>query len=261
MMGFLINQNKLKRNKIMRRKSTNLRLNRNMACRAPYITEVLPSGAWKDKTCFLIGGGPSLKNFDFNLIKNELTIGVNKSFTKFPTTVNYAMDVRFYDMVTCTRKVYTKNAKCKELHHQWLVYRGIKLFIKRSAKSKFDSSIYIVNNLDKKAISLDLSRGIYGGNNSGFGALMLAIALGATWIGLLGYDLKVQKKQERIKTHWHDGYGLGRVESFQSKLDKFRMCFEEFAPTIAKQGIKVVNLNPTSALECFPKEDIRTFLK
>ena len=259
-MGFLIGHNKIKRNRLRHSKSTSLSSNRNMVCKAHYITEVIPSGAWKDKTCFLLGGGPSLKGFDFNLIKDYPTIGVNKSFTKFPTTVTYCMDVRFYDMVTCNWNS-TKNAKCKELHQQWLAYKGIKLFIKRSAKSKFDSSVYVVNNLSKKVLSLDLQKGIWGGNNSGFGALMLAVGLGAIRIGLLGYDLKVQKKQKGIETHWHGGYGLGRSESFQSKLDKFRMCFEEFAPTIAQQKISVVNLNPTSALECFPKEDIRTFLK
>ena len=260
-MGFLINHNKIKRNRLRHSKSANHRSNRNMMCKVHYITEVLPSGAWKDKTCFLLGGGPSLKDFDFDLIRNELTIGVNKSFTRFPTTVNYAMDVRFYDMITCTGNVHTKNTDCKELYQQWLAYEGIKLFIKRSAKSKFDSSVYIVNNLGKKVLSLDLQKGIWGGNNSGFGALMLACALGATRIGLLGYDLKVQKKQKGIETHWHGGYGLGRAESFQSKLDKFKMCFEEFARAITKQGILVVNLNPNSALDCFPFDTIENFLR
>lgn len=249
-MGFLIGNNKLKRNKIMRRRSTNRRLNRNMMCRAQRITEKLSNDSWKGKTCFLLGGGPSLKDFDFNVIKNYPTIGVNKSFIKFPTTINYAMDVRFYDLVTTG-----------DLQQEWLNYKGVKLFLKRSAKFGFDSSVYVVNNLDKKTLSLDISKGIWGGNNSGFGALIVACALGCKRVGLLGYDLKVQKKQRGIETHWHGGYGLGRGESFQSKLDKFKMCFEEFAPTVSKEGIMVVNLNLDSALECFLKEDIKTFLK
>jgi len=217
-----------------------------MICRAPYISEKLSSGSWEGETCFLIGGGPSLKNFDFNLIKDYPTIGVNKSFTKFPTTINYAMDMRFYDMVTTG-----------DLQQEWLDYTGAKLFLKRSVKSKFDSSVYVVANLDKKALSLDIGKGIWGGNNSGFGALMIACALGCKRVGLLGYDLKVQKKE----THWHEGYGFGRGRSFQSKLDKFKLCFEEFAPIMSKEGIMVINLNLDSALECFPKKDIKTFLK
>jgi len=224
-------------------------------CKAPYITSILPSGAWKDKTCFILGGGPSLKGFDFDIIKNFPTIGVNKSFTAYPTDILYAMDVCFYTMVS------SEDQQWKELHQHWLAYKGIKLFLKHSAKFGFDKNVYIVNDLRKKVVSYNLTSGIYGGNNSGFGALMLAIALGCSRIGLLGYDMKVQKKQAKIITHWHEGYKRGRLDAFQGKLDNFRACFEEFAPTILKQGIEVVNLNPDSILECFPKEDMKTFLK
>ena len=255
-MGFLINHNKLKRNRIIRTRPTNLRLNQNMTCKAPHITEKLPNGSWKRKTCFLLGGGPSLKDFDFNLIKDYLTIGVNKSFTKFPTTITYAMDARFHDMVT-----YAKKDEWKKLHQQWLEYKGIKVFARRSKKFKFDESVYIVDSLPNKTVSFDLKKGIYSGNNSGFGALMLAIGLGATKIGLLGYDLKVQGEGGKIKTHFHEGYKFQSKSSFQSKLNKFRMCFEEFSSVITKQNISVVNLNLDSALECFPKNSIENFLK
>lgn len=260
-MGFSIDQNKLKRNRVLCTKPTNLRLNRNMRCRAPCITEILSNGSWKGKTCFLIGGGPSLEDFDFRPLKNELTIGVNKSFTRFPTTINFAMDDRLYNLVSGTGKSCVMKAEGEELHQQWLAYKGIKLFVRRSVKSKYDSSVYVIPSLDAKVISFDLSRGIWAGNNSGFGALMLAIALGATRIGLLGYSMKVQGIGKKIKTHWHGGYPFGsNPEHFQRKLDKFRMCFEEFASPIAQQGITVVNLNSDSALECFQKEDLKTFL-
>lgn len=228
---------------------------RSVKCKAAHITKVLSSGAWKGKTCFLIGGGPSIKGFDFNLIKNELTIGVNKAFTEYPVTVNYAMDMRLYDIVSCG------NVKDKKIHQQWLEYKGIKVFAQRSKKYKFDESVYVVNSLRRKALSFNLDEGIWEGNNSGFGALMLAIGLGATRIGLLGYDLKVRKTHKNIETHWHGGYGLDRADTFQSKLDKFRGCFTDFAPIIKQQGIEVVNLNPDSALDCFPKKEFKMFLE
>ena len=245
-MGILIKHNR----------STRVIPIKRAVCRARCITKILPTGAWKGKTCFLIGGGPSLKDFDFDLIKNELTIGVNKSFTTFSTTVNYAMDARFFDMVTYAQKV-----EWRELHQQWLEYKGIKVFLRRSKKFKFDDSIYTVNGLNKKALSFDLSKGIWGGNNSGFGALTLAIGLGAIRIGLLGFDLKVQGKGKKLKTHWHDGYKFLSKKSFQSKLDNFRTCFEEFAPTIAQQNVEIVNLNFDSALNCFPKDSLENFFK
>lgn len=241
---------------IKHNKSTRIIPIKNTKCKASPITDILPGQAWKDKTCFLIGGGPSLAKFDFKLIRNQLSIGINKSFTKFPTTINYAMDDRFYTLVT-----YPQNSNQRELHQQWLAYKGIKVFLRPSVKSKFDSSVYYVFNLNTNVLSLNLKKGIWGGNNSGFGALMLACALGCKRIGLLGYDLKVQKTSKTVITHWHGGYGLKKQSNFQTKLDKFKAYFDGFANVIAEQGIEVVNLNSDSALECFPKDSLDNFLK
>jgi len=242
---------------IKHNKSTSVIPIKNTKCKAFPITDILPGQAWKDKTCFLIGGGPSLANFDFELIRNELSIGVNKSFTKFPTTVNYIMDTRFYDTITYPSKDNV------DLHRKWKQYTGIKVFLRHSVKFKFDSSVYYVNNLTSSCLSLNLKKGIWGGNNSGFGALMLACALGCKRIGLLGYSMKVQGGGKKIKTHWHSGYSFQNVKSFQPKLDKFKTCFDNFADVIAAQGIEVVNLvkkSEDSALECFPKDSLDNFL-
>lgn len=241
---------------IKRHKSTQVISIRNTSCRADCITDVLPTGAWKGKTCFIIGGGPSLVDFDFRQIRNKLTIGINKSFTKFSTTVNYAMDDRFYDLIT-----FPENGGDSKLHEQWLAYKGIKVFLRHSVRVRYDNSVHFVHSLHSSVLSLDLKQGIWGGNNSGFGAVMLACALGCSHIGLLGYDLKIQKKSKEIVTHWHGGYSLKKNSSFQNKLDKFKKCFDDFAPTIAQQGISVVNLNLDSALTCFPKDSIENFLK
>lgn len=228
----------------------------NKECKAMYITEVLPSGVWRGKRCIIIGGGPSLENFNFSVLNSELTIGVNKAFIVHNSTVNYAMDLRFYSSLTEPSK---KDPKAVELHQQWLNYKGIKLFLRTSKKVKFGPSVYYVNSLRRKVLSFNLNEGIHGGNNSGFGALMLAIALGANPIGLLGFDLKVNKKKNR--THWHEGYFHQNVHEMPRKLESFAKCFEEFAPTIEQHKIKVVNLCLDSALRCFPKSTPKEFLE
>lgn len=240
-MGFVINHSKL--TKVIPRK--------NNGCKASSIISILSSGAWEGKRCFILGGGPSLKGFDYNPIKNELTIGVNKTFIQFPATINYAMDSRFYSMVT-------DSSNEENLYQSWAAYNGIKVFLLRSKKFKFDSSVYVVNSLPNKCISFDLNRGIWPGNNSGFGALALSIALGCKQIGLLGFDLKVDFKNSG--THWHKGYVNQRFSTMQKKLDKFKKCFEEFSEVIKQQGINVVNLNPQSALKCFPFSKVKEFL-
>jgi len=230
--------------------STNL----SAVCRANLITSIFSSGIWQGKKCFLLGGGPSLIHFDYNLVKDYPTIGINKTFTVFSPTINYAMDTRFYDMVTYGSM---QDESIRKLRKKWGEYKGVKLFLRRSSKFRFDSSVYYVDALPEKALSFNLDKGIWPGNNSGFGALMLAIALGCKRIGLLGYDLKVITG----RTHWHNGYPGQDVRSLQRKLDKFIMCFEEFADCIKSHNIEVVNLNPESKLECFPKGTLRSFLE
>ena len=105
-------------------------------------------------------------------------------------------------------------------------------------------------------MSKDITHGIYGGNNSGFGALMLAIALGANPIYLLGYDMKIESK-----THWHSGYPNQNAEKLRNRLLIFKKQFEEFANPIKKLGIDIVNLNPNSALSCFKICSPSTVLK
>lgn len=250
-----------------------------MKNRGHCVTEVLNSKSWKDKTCYILGGGPSLQNFDFSKIENELTIGINKSFINFPTTLNYSMDNRFYGMLTSPT-----TREDRELRDIWLGYKGISIFLRRSRRQAFSNPAYwvqqldgrflkesqrasfynylysenrdlVVHNPERKFISKDLDFGIIGGNNSGLGAIMLAIALGAIRIGLLGFDLKIEGR----RTHWHNGYRFEKPKPFKEKLKKFIERFCDYAPVIWQEGIQVINLNKDSALRCFPRESIEEF--
>ena len=64
------------------------------------ITEIFKDKSWQNKVCFIIGGGESLEGFNFNLLKNQLVIGTNKTFIYYPQiTINYSMDVKFYNNI------------------------------------------------------------------------------------------------------------------------------------------------------------------
>jgi hypothetical protein len=244
-MGFLIKHSR----------GTRIAITPVVKCRALNVSSILSSNSWEGKRCLLIGGGTSLDKFNFELIKNELTIGVNKSFIKFPTTINYGMDTGLYNKVM---DIHSKSHRTKFLAKMWKQYTGIKVFIYRP-KNKFDPSIFVVNDTASTKLSFDLEKGIPGGNNSGFGALALAICLGATKIGLLGYDFLVDKKHRH--THWHDGYEGQDFDTMQAKLDKFKLPFINFAEEIKEKNISVINLNENSALNCFPKTSLENFLK
>lgn len=227
------------------------------------ITEVLQSGSWYGQKVLLVGGGPSMCGLGFGQMPTCLKIGINKAFVDYPVNVNYSMDKRFFDELTYPQKADPNNAI---LRQKWSEFAGTKVFLRVDPKDKFGSSVHLVENVSQKAISFDLSIGIHGGKNSGFGALMLAIALGCVKIGLLGYDMKVDTNKKR--THWHNGYWHQTTRSIddeltamQTKLNGFREEFDEFADAIRQYDIQVYNLNRDSALSCFPKVNMDEFAR
>jgi hypothetical protein len=163
------------------------------------------------------------------------------------------MDIRFYGWVMEGKLDSFSSTNIKE---RYTKYEGIKAFLCPLSFNDFETdNVYIVRRTLEECISFDLYEGIYGGNNSGFGALMLAIALGANPIYLLGYDMKM-----KVQSHWHDGYPGQLLEPLAVKLQSYRELLEKFAPLIKNLGINVINLNPDSAVTCFPFDTIDNVL-
>jgi len=223
-------------------------------CLGSPVTDVLPSGCWAGETCLIIGGGPSLANFDWSSLEGRKVIGINKAFMQYPVDVNFGIDYRFFEILQYSSDHRNPD---HQLYLNWREFKGVKLFIRQDHSSTFVPGVYYVDALNQKAISFDLSQGIFPGTNSGCGALLLAVGLGCRRIGLLGYDFKVQGS----RTHWHDGYHCQAVDSLVQRLEGFRRCVDEWAVGLAEQGIYVANLSPDSALRNYPRSDIRTFLE
>lgn len=222
-----------------------------------YISEVFKHDSLKNKRCFLLGGGPSLKHFDYSILKNEFTIGINKTFTVFSPTINYSSDLKFYNFVA----KFGDQVGQTTIHNKWLDYTGYKTILcpnrSENRSENINEDTYVVKQLSSKLLSLDVEQGIYPARNSGFAGLMLAISLGCKEIYLLGYDLNC----EQTKTHWHEGYpNFKAVENYSKILKKFIKSFEDFKDIIEENGIKVVNLNLSSALTCFEKRNLNTVL-
>ena len=227
---------------------------KNYGCLAKPITDVLPANSWAGKKCFIVGGGPSLKHFDFSLLKGFHVITINKAFQYFPSKVNYGMDYTFFDFLQYNS---SKDPSDRKLQKAWRKYKGIKLFSRHDSTLRFCEGVYYVDELTQKQICFDLNQGIYCGNNSGVGALMLSVALGCKKIGLLGYDFKVIGKQ----THFHDGYKGQNLKTFVPNLEAFRKNLDELAETLKDLKISIVNLSSNSALQSYPKSSFKAFLK
>lgn len=210
------------------------------------ITDKIVSGAWEGSPCFLIGGGPSLREFDFSKLVFHRTIGINKSFLFHPSNIVYFMDHLFYN------EMYGKRPQDVVA---WEKFSGIKCTpAPYSEKQKYHSDISLVRRRFSPTVSRSLEEGIYVGSNSGIGALMLAIALKASPIYLLGYDLAIKEN-----THWHEGYGEGLAD-MAIRMREYLHDFKVLAPLIKEAGVRVVNLNPASALKEFEFGDVKEVL-
>ncbi len=82
------------------------------------------------------------------------------------------------------------------------------------------------------------------GQNSGFAALDLVTARGAKQIALIGYDLTGPG-------HWHGGYEWTSRFGLR-QYPKWVREFHNFAPFVKLRGAEVLNLNPESAIRCWP---------
>ena len=194
--------------------------------------DILPDKSWKNQRCFIIGGGESLKDFDFSKLKNELVIGTNRAYEAMDCTINYAMDHTLYRWIT-------EGALGQEAKKKFEDFKGISVWFD-SAGYDYPNGIFILKKLDSQRNSYSMKEGLRAGNSTGFGALNLALCLGANPIYLLGFDMG--------GNWWHGGY----PEEYGSGVyAKYALDFKELAPRLEKQGTRVINLNSKSKLRCF----------
>jgi len=199
--------------------------------------DVLPDGTWRGQRCFIIGGGESLKDFDFSKLKNEMVIGVNRAYEKMDCMVNFAMDNDLYGWIT--------NGKLgAEAKKKFEDYKGYPVWLD-SIGYNYPQGIFILNKSESRNLGNNMKDGIMGGTNSGFGALNLAVYLGANPIYLLGFDMKGKDGKQ---VNWHNEYPEKQGEKVYKA---FINDFNRVAPELKKRKIQVVNLNDESELKCF----------
>jgi hypothetical protein len=205
-----------------------------------HITERFHDGEWAGEPCFILGGGYSLTGFDFERLRGRRTIAVNRAFEWAPfAEILFSMDFDYYKWCL------------KHKAAAFLGFTGARVFLD-SMNSPFGGEIYYIRKVGIEGFPASLKTGIYTANNSGYGALQIALCLGANPIYLLGFDM-----HNDGPPHFHDGY----KDKYSVRPNAtFKRGFEALAPALAKRGIRVVNLNPTSALRCFEFQTIEEAL-
>lgn len=214
------------------------RANENYVRSSKLIDVVNPS-VYKNQSCFIIGGGPSLKDFDFSHLDHKITIGINKSFLTYNSTFLYIADINFYQ--NCI----------KEYSDKWSQFKGIKILLSPTIINNFESSTHLIRRTYNKQLST-LNDGINSYSNTGCSAIALAYVMGFKTVYLLGIDMACD-----TTTHWHDGYAQQTLIGQQNKMKSYVSSFNVLAEHLKKTQCQVINLNIKSQLECFKKQEYK----
>ena len=173
----------------------------------------------------------------------EGILAINKAFLSVPfADMLFAMDTDFYSwLVDGKLGAAAQSAFAK--------FEGLKVWVDNSNFHFKHKEILFVKRSRIPELTKNLEKGIFVGNNSGVGALMLAAALGCNPIYLLGYDMNHRGKQ----SHFHSGYP--RIQR-EGTVKSFIKHFGKVSGQLKANGFKVVNLNKRSGLRAFPFGDI-----
>jgi len=204
-----------------------------------------PEPILKDQEVFIIGGGPSLRSFDWSLLENENTIGCNNAFRLGPKVCKICVFVDrkfifdapnhprkgFYDeLAKFPGTVITNDSQLKTRHEPWI------LWMQRRPRG-----------LHYDALGFNA--------NCGATAINVALLLGATTIYLLGIDMHLGESKE---PNWHEHLiDKPSEEVYGRMLASFGWVRKDLE--LKFPGRKVFNVNANSNLNIFPKLDPKTF--
>jgi hypothetical protein len=199
---------------------------------------ILTDGKWARRRAFIIGGGPSLKSFDWSLLSGELCLGTNMAFLHGPCA-NLVSDISLMDRLMGDSR--------------WHQYRGVKVWLNSEApleKGRYPDVLELPECVDMRCMpawSRSLAKGLYRSTNTGASALNLVDVLGANPIYLLGFDMVGAGLGAGKTDNWHNEYAEKKKEDWV-----YRTFIEDFEKNLKNIRASVYNLNPASKLKCFP---------
>lgn len=181
-----------------------------------------------------IGGGPSLKGFDFSRLRGY-TIGANRA----------AVEANADCMVSIDSNFANKGHKVAEGFSGEVVLAVIKVF------NEVPNATYLRRSR-KEGLSHDPEE--LRGLESGSAAINLAMHKGATHINLLGYDMNGSSVQR-----FHDGYEW--IPQASVPYESWARRYKGYLKDLNKRGITVTHyVGPEgSSVNCFPRKPLEDY--
>lgn len=196
-----------------------------------------PEKEWDGQDAFLIGGGASLRGFNFSVLTGRNTIGCNDAFRLGGGIVKLGL---FGDA-------------------SW--FHKNKFELERSGiQFVCNAPSLMTLNVPWLRLMKRVKEGLHEGSNLGWNfstgasAINLAISLGARRIFLLGFDCNLTN----AKSHWHDLRPANtRAEVFQ----RFIKGFTTISRELPRYGVEVVHvIDAESLLPFFRKCSLKDFI-
>jgi len=197
-----------------------------------------PVETWKDRDVFIIGGGRSLKSFNWNLLKDECVIGCNDAFQLGEDICNICI---FGD------KKWFKEFKTELMQYKGIVFTSFKEF-------HYTQNDWIWT-LERPAKGLSKTK-LCWNRSTGANAINLALILGAKRVCLLGFDMKLTDS----KPNWHDKILSKPRASVYTNFIHGMLQVKRRLPSVFP-GREIVNVTDSSDLNVFPKISLKTFWK
>lgn len=205
------------------------------------ITDCFHGESLKDAPrVWIVGGGPSLKGFDWDLLHGEVVIGANRAFEQPNVGIvvteddNFQRRVRGGDLGQAARE-------------RWSDFPGIRVFAACYKSNPIGDGIHVVRRAarDEPDVDRPTLENIGRSSNSGFAALKLAWAMGAKRIYCLGFDMAGENGEQ---AWFHSGYP---TKHGARVYDEYRLEMDAAAPRLEADGVRVTICGPT-ALTAFP---------
>lgn len=189
---------------------------------------------WTGLTCVIVGGGPSVANVDFDVIKDRgvKCIAINNAIAKVPwADVLYACDFNWW----------------REYQPLWKDYVGLKITQDKKALDEFEINRVICERHHENLV-VDRLGFVGWGGNSGFHCMNLCLQWKVKRIILVGYDMNLD-----AGSHWHGDHKNGLHNPSAANVARWRRTIDANAKIFQRLGIRVINTSPVSSLTQYPK--------
>jgi hypothetical protein len=209
----------------------------------------------KGERCFIVGNGPSLNDMDLSLLKNEITIGMNRIYLLFPKlgfSMNYYVAVNGLVVEQCAREIEEVDS-----------IKFVSWLTRRYIRSKSDC-FYI--NDPSGGHSMKFSKNplnkTYFDSTVTFASMQLAYWMGFDEVILIGVDHNFVTKGENDKKITSQGDDLNHFDpsyfgkGFQwqlPNLDRSEISYHLAKSEFEKVDRKIIDATVGGKLDIFDK--------